>query len=157
MNVDDIPKEFALKDMLFRKIQKSELMKLDLSLFDNMAYDDPERNYKKLLAIMDKHIQKVREEKNFEARTRGLKELLRNAAPAPKVPPKVPPTPPKHAADPKITAPVLPQPHPKNHNGKDDPKGKGKGRGKRRKGSRSPSTDTSRVPCAFHFGKGKEC
>ena len=40
-------------------------MKLDLNLFDNMAYDDPERNYKKLLAIMDKHIQKVREKRTL--------------------------------------------------------------------------------------------
>ena len=63
MHGDTRPSETALRDMLWRKIKGSKLTIIDLSLYENMAYDNPEQTYQKLLAshhdLLHRHVEVV--------------------------------------------------------------------------------------------------
>ena len=156
MKVEDIPSDNTLRDHLLRKIDGSQALHVDLTIFKRRDNDDEKKTYKELLEIMKRHIARVREDRNIAARDKFATDytnLGKPTTPAPK--PAAPTLAPKDgktgkpsapAPKGKPGAPVLPSGTPKSH-------GKGKGKGGRR--SRSPSTrDPSKTFCHFHFNKG---
>jgi len=156
MKAEDIPSENTLRDHLLRKIDGSQALHVDLTIFKGRENDDKKKTYKELLEIMKRYIARVREDKNMAARDKFATDytnLGKPTTPAPK--PAAPAPAPKDgktgkpsapAPKGKPGAPVLPSGNPKSH-------GKGKGKSSRR--SRSPSTrDPSKTFCHFHFNKG---
>ena len=126
-------------------------------------------DYRCLLDSIERHISRIRGDKNIAAREKYARDFAgtgKPGTPAPATPTlKEPP-----AAKPKAKAkelapkakakveagPVLPSPQPKQHG-----KGKGKTRGKSRTRSPSPK-DKKKIPCHFLFikkscKKGKDC
>jgi len=156
MKVEDIPSDNTLRDHLLRKIDGSQALHVDLTIFKGRDNDDKKKTYKELLEIMKRHIARAREERNIAARDKFATDHANLGKPTTPAPKPAAPTPaPKDgktgkpsapAPKGKPGAPVLPSGNPKSH-------GKGKGKGRRR--SRSPSTkDPSKTFCHFHFNKG---
>ena len=156
MKVEDIPSDNTLRDHLLRKIDGSQALHVDLTIFKGRDNDDKKKTYKELLEIMKRHIARVRKERNIAARDKFATDYANLGKPTTPAPKPAAPTPaPKDgktgkpsapAPKGKPGAPVLPSGNPKSH-------GKGKGKGGRR--SRSPSTrDPSKTFCHFHFNKG---
>ena len=146
MRPEDVPSENALRDTLHSKIKESPALKMELLVYyDMLTYDDPKRSYKTLLHLIDRCIQKQREQKMLKQTQVGLQQMIQGkdplsamaakakgteaATPAPKKPTKQP----KH----EEAAPVLPQSKAKAH--AKAKAGKGKGKGKDR--DRSESVD----------------
>ena len=140
MKPEDIPSEVTLHDHLLRKIESSQALHVDLTIFKSREQDDKNKTYKELLEIMKRYIARVREDENMAARDKFATDcttLGKPATPAPK--PAAPAPDPK---DDKPGKPGAPAPH-------------GKGTGKGNKRSRSPPTrDTGKMFCHFHFNKG---
>ena len=156
MKVEDIPSDNTLRDHLLRKIENSQALHVDLTIFKGRDNDDKRKSYEELLGIMKRHIARAREDGNIAARDKFATDYTNLGKPTTPAPNPAAPTPaPKDgktgkpsapAPKGKPGAPVLPSDNPKSH-------GKGKGKGGRR--SRSPSTkDTSKTFCHFHFNKG---
>ena len=156
MKAEDIPSDNTLRDHLLRKIDVSQALHVDLTIFKGRDNDDKKKSYSELLEIMRRHIARAREDRNIAARDKFATDYTNLGKPSTPAPKPTAPTPtPKDgktgkpsapAPKGKPGAPVLPSRNPKSHD-----KGKGKG-GKR---SRSPSTrDTSKTFCHFHFNKG---
>ena len=156
MKVEDIPSDNTLRDHLLRKIDGSQALHVDLTIFKGRDNDDKKKTYKELLEIMKRHIARVREDRNIAARDKFATDYTNLGKPTTPAPKPAAPTPaPKDgktgkpsapAPKGKPGAPVLPSGTPKSH-------GKGKGKGGRR--SRSPSArDPSKTFCHFHFNKG---
>ena len=157
MKAEDIPSDNTLRDHLLRKIDGSQALHVDLTIFQGRDNDDKKKSYSELLEIMRRHIARAREDRNIAARDKFATDytnLGKTSTPAPK--PTAPTPTPKDgktgkpsapAPKGKPGAPVLPSGNPKSH-------GKGKGKGGKR--SRSPSTrDTSRTFCHFHIQQGQ--
>ena len=67
MRPEDVPSDAALRDTLHAKIKDSPALKMELLVYyDMLSYDDPKRSYKTLLHLMDRCIQKQREQKNLQ-------------------------------------------------------------------------------------------
>ena len=133
---DDIPSEKALRDTLHSKIKGSNLMQLELKFYDMMHVDDPNRSHNHLLTMIDRAIQRTRENKNWSDTKTGLRAMVDGrdvlAAPAtsskgdqPNKPEKARAKEKKKKGDNKQndevaedTAAVLPQPKAKSRNGK---------------------------------------
>ena len=156
MKVEDIPSDNTLRDHLLRKIDGSQALHVDLTIFKGRDNDDKKKSYGELLEIMKRHIARVREDRNIAARDKFATDYTNLGKPsAPAAKPTAPAPTPKDgkggkpsapAPKGKPGAPVLPSGAPKSH-------GKGKGKGGKR--SRSPSTrDPSKTFCHFHFNKG---
>ncbi|CAL1127009.1 unnamed protein product [Cladocopium goreaui] len=141
MKAEDIPSDNTLRDHLLRKIDGSQALHVDLTIFKGRDNDDKKKSYSELLEIMRRHIARAREDRNIAARDKFATDytnLGKPSTPAPK--PTAPAPTPKDgkggkpsapAPKGKPGAPVLPSGNPKSH-------GKGKGKGGKR--SRSPST-----------------
>ena len=153
MKVEDIPSDNTLRDHLLRKIDGSQALHVDLTIFKGRDNDDKKKSYGELLEIMKRHIARVREDRNVAARDKFATDytnLGKPSAPAAKLTAPAPTPkdgkggkPSAPAPKGKPGAPVLPSGAPKSH-------GKGKGKGGKR--SRSPSTrDPSKTFCHFHF------
>ena len=147
MKVEDIPSDNTLRDHLLRKIDGSQALHVDLTIFKGRDNDDEKKSYKELLEIMRRYIARVREDRNIAARDKFATDYTNLGKPTTPAPKPAAPTPtPKDGETGKPSAPapkgkpgatVLPSGTPKSH-------GKGKGKGGRR--SRSPSTkDTSKT------------
>ena len=156
MKVEDIPSDNTLRDHLLRKIENSQALHVDLTIFKGRDNDDKRKSYEELLEIMKRHIPRAREDRNIAARDKFATDYTNLGKPTTPAPKPAAPTPAPQdgkngkpsapAPKGKPGAPVLPSVNPKSH-------GKGKGKGGRR--SRSPSTkDTSKTFCHFHFNKG---
>ena len=93
MRPEDVPSSRALRDTFYSKIKGSNLMQLELKFYDMMRVDDP-RTYNHLLTMMDRAIQRTRENKNWSDTKTGLKSLVEGrdafAAPAPPPNPNTP-------------------------------------------------------------------
>ena len=68
MNVKTSLPDKALLELLHDKVKNSNLMELDLHVFDNLARNGPARNYQALKDIINRHIKKEREEVNRKGR-----------------------------------------------------------------------------------------
>ena len=156
MKAEDIPSDNTLRDHLLRKIDGSQALHVDLTIFKGRDNDDKKKSYSELLEIMRRHIARAREDRNIAARDKFATDYTNLGKPSTPAPKPTAPTPtPKDgktgkpsapAPKGKPGAPVLPSGTPKSH---------GKGRGKGGKRLRSPSTrDTSKTFCHFHFNKG---
>ena len=172
---DDIPSERALRDTLHSKIKGSNLTQLELKFYDMMHVDDPNRSYNHLLTMIDRAIQRTRENKNWSDTKTGLRAMVDGrdvwAAPAtsskgdqPNKPEKAKAKEKKKKGDNKQTdevaedaAAVLPQPKAKSRNGKKPRGARSQSRGGNGGGSSSregsPLRDTSKIERAF-FWKG---
>ena len=134
MRPEDVPSDNALRDTLHAKIKESPALKMELLVsYDMLNYDDPRRSYQHLLHLIDRCIQRMREQKMLKQTQAGLQLMIQGkdslsamaakvkgseaATPAPKKPPRPPKT--------EEAAPVLPQSKAKAH-AKTKP-GKGKG------------------------------
>ena len=130
MKVEDIPSDNTLRDHLLRKIDGSQALHVDLTIFKGRDNDDKKKTYKELLEIMKRHI--AREERNIAARDKFATDYANLGKPTTPAPKPAAPTPaPKDgktgkpsapAPKGKPGAPVLPSGNPKSH-------GKGKGKG----------------------------
>ena len=156
MKAEDIPSDNTLRDYVLRKIDGSQALHVDLTIFKGRDNDDKKKSYDELLEIMRRHIARAREDRNIAARDKFATDYTNLGKPSTPAPKPTAPTPtPKDgktgkpsapAPKGKPGAPVLPSGTPKSH-------GKRKGKGGKR--SRSPSTrDTSKTFCHFHFNKG---
>ena len=156
MKAEDIPSDNTLRDHLLRKIDGSQALHVDLTIFKGRDNDDKKKSYSELLEIMRRYIARAREDRNIAARDKFATDYTNLGKPSTPAPKPTAPTPtPKDgktgkpsapAPKGKPGAPVLPSGTPKSH---------GKGRGKGGKRSRSPSTrDTSKTFCHFRFNKG---
>ena len=118
MRPEDVPSDNALRDTLHVKIKESPALKMDILVSCDMVnYDDPRRSYQHLLHLIDRCIQRTREQKMLKQTQAGLQLMIQGkdslsamaakvkgsetAIPAPKKPPKPPKT--------EEAAPVLPQ------------------------------------------------
>ena len=118
MRPEDVPSDNALRDTLHAKIKDSPAVKWELLVFcDMLNYDDPKRSYQHLLHLMDRCVQRSREQKMLKQTQAGLQSMTQGkhalsamaakvkgseaATPAPKKPPKPPKT--------EEAASVLPQ------------------------------------------------
>ena len=156
MKTEDIPSDNTLRDHLLRKIDGSQALHVDLTIFKGRDNDDKKKSYHELLEIMRRHIARAREDRNIAARDKFATDYTNLGKPSTPAPKPTAPTPTPKDGKPgkpsapapkgKPGAPVLPSGNPKSH-------GKGKGKGGKR--SRSPSTrDPSKTFCHFHFNKG---
>ena len=89
MKPEDIPSEITLRDHLLRKIEGSQALHVDLTIFKSRDKDDRKKTYQELWEIMKRHMAKVREDKNMAARDKfatdytNLGKPTTPAAPAP--------------------------------------------------------------------------
>ena len=87
MKVEDIPSDNTLPDHLLRKIDGSQALHVDLTIFKGRDNDDEKNTNKELLEIMKRHIARVREDRNIAARDKFATDytnLGKPTAPAPK-------------------------------------------------------------------------
>ena len=135
--------------------------------YDMLNYDDPiaKRLYQTLLHLIDRCVQKQREQKMLKQTHVGLQQMIQGrdplsamaakakgseaATPAPKKPAK----PPKN----EEAAPVLPQSKAKAHAKAKAGKGKGKGKSRDRSESVDAKAKMKHVRCRFFFSETGEC
>ena len=133
--------------------------------YDMLPYDDPRRSYRTLLHLIDRCIQKQREQKMLKQTQVGLQQMIQGkdplsalaakvkgtkaATPAPKKPTK----PPKH----EEAAPVPPQSKAKAHAKAKAGKDKGKGKGRDRSESVDAKAKMKHIRCRFFFSESGEC
>ena len=87
MKPEDIPSEITLRDHLLRKIEGSQALHVDLTIFKSREKDDKKKTYKELLEIMKRYISRVRADKNMAARDKFATDytnLGKRSTPAPK-------------------------------------------------------------------------
>ena len=166
MRPEDVPSDNALRDTLHAKIKDSPALKWELLVhYDMLSYDDPKRSYQHLLHLMDRCIQRSREQKMLKQTQNGLQLMIQgkdtlsamaakakgseNATPAPKKPTK----PPKNES----AAPVLPQSKAKAHAKAKAGKGKGKGKDRERSASVDAKNKMKHIRCKFFFSETGEC
>ena len=107
MRPEDVPSNNALRDTLYAKTKVSPALKMELLVsYDMLNYDDPKRAYQHLLHLMDRCIQRSREQKMLKQTQNGLQLMIQgkdtlsamaaktkgseSATPAPKKPTKPP-------------------------------------------------------------------
>ena len=166
MRPEDVPSDNALRDTLHAKIKDSPALKWELLVsYDMLNYDDPKRSYQHLLHLMDRCIQRSREQKMLKQTQNGLQLMIQGkdtlsamaaktkgsetATPAPKKPTK----PPKNES----AAPVLPQSKAKAHAKAKAGKGKGKGKDRERSASVDAKNKMKHIRCKFFFSETGEC
>ena len=166
MRPQDVPSNNALRDTLHSKIKESPALKMELLVhYDMLNYDDPKRSYQTLLHLIDRCIQKQREQKMLKQTQIGLQQMIQGkdplsalaakvkgseaATPAPKKPTK----PPKN----EDAAPVLPQSKAKAHAKAKAGKGKGKGKSRDRSESVDAMAKMKHIRCRFFFPETGEC
>ena len=107
MKVEDIPSDNTLSDHLLRKIDGSQALHVDLTIFKGRDNDDRKKTYKELLEIMKKHIARVREERNMAARDKFATDYANLGKPTTPAPKPAAPTPaPKDGKTGKPSAPA---------------------------------------------------
>ena len=107
MKPEDIPSEITLRDHLLRKIEGSQALHVDLTIFKSRDKDDRKKTYQELWEIMKRHMAKVREDKNMAARDKFATDytnLGKPTTPAPK--PAAPAPNPKDGKGRKPSAPA---------------------------------------------------
>ena len=93
MKVEDIPSDNTLRDHLLRKIDGSQALHVDLTIFKGRDNDDKRKTYKELLEIMKRHIARVREEGNIAARDKFATDYANLGKPTTPAPKPAAPTP----------------------------------------------------------------
>ena len=93
MKVEDIPSDNTLRDHLLRKIDGSQALHVDLTIFKGRDNDDKKKTYKELLEIMKRHIARVREEGNIAARDKFATDYANLGKPTTPAPKPAAPTP----------------------------------------------------------------
>ena len=68
MKTEDIPSDNTLRDHLLRKIDGSQALHVDLTIFKGRDNDDKKKSYGELMEIMKRHIARAREDRNIAAR-----------------------------------------------------------------------------------------
>ena len=166
MRPEDVPSDNALRDTLYAKIEESPALKMELLVsYDMLNYDDPKRSYQHLLHLMDRCIQRAREQKMLKQTQNGLQLMIQGkdtlsekaakakgsetATSAPKKPTK----PPKNES----AAPVLPESKAKAHAKAKAGKGKGKGKDRERSASVDAKNKMKHIRCKFFFSETGEC
>ena len=107
MKVEDIPSDNTLRDHLLRKIDGSQALHVDLTIFKGRDNDDKKKSYNELLEIMKRHIARAREDRNIAARDKFATDytnLGKPSTPAPK--PTAPAPTPKDGKTGKPSAPA---------------------------------------------------
>ena len=155
MRPEDVPSGTALRDTLHSKIKDSPALKMELLVpYVMLNYDDPKRSYRTLLHLMDRCIQKRREQQNLQHTSwssaddtgQGLDEQPKGvkdtATPAP-----------KKTGKPKTedAAPVLPQSKAKPHAKPKPGKGGGKGNQREKAESTDGKPKMKHIRCKFFF------
>ena len=166
MRPEDVPSDNALRDTLHAKIKDSPALKWELLVsYDMLNYDDPRHSYQHLLHLMDRCIQRSREQKMLKQTQAGLQSMTQGkdalsamaakvkgseaATPAPKKPPKPPKT--------EEATPVLPQSKAKAHAKTKSGKGRGKGKDRERSASVDAKAKMKHIRCKFFFSESGEC
>ena len=168
MKHDDLPSNKSLRDTLFRKIEHSKLMALDINRYKTFDEGHPEKTYVYLTGMIKGYIARGKQERLLKDRERAVKLSLSSnkTTPAledadkPAAPVKTkkeneaaasstgdPPKRPKAKAK-SEAASVLPTPSPKSHADKNNKKGKGG------KGRSSSPVDKKKIFCNYFFNKG---
>ena len=70
MKAEDIPSDNTLRHHLLRKIDGSQALQVDLTIFKGRDNDDKKKSYSELLEIMRRHIARAREDRNIAARNK---------------------------------------------------------------------------------------
>ena len=78
MRAEDIPPKRTLRDILYKKIRDSTIMKFDLSLYDQFADSDPRKTYDLLMSFIVKRIKLDREKKLLRRRKKRPRKRKRN-------------------------------------------------------------------------------
>ena len=168
MKHDDRPSTNSLRDMLFRKIENSKLMHVDISRYRTFNEGHPEKTYEFLIEMIKGYISRGKQERLLKERERTVKVSLTSSKTTPALEDLEKPAAPiktkketaaasSSAGDPpkgnpkakakSEAASVLPTPSPKAHA---DKKGKGKGKG----GRSSSPVDKKKIYCNYFFNKG---
>ena len=112
MKVEDIPSDNTLRDHLLRKIDGSQALHVDLTIFKGRDNDDKKKTYKELLEIMKRHIARAREDRNTAARDKFATDYTNLGKPTTPAPKPAAPTPaPKDGKTGKPSAPVFSASH----------------------------------------------
>ena len=75
MRAEDVPPKRTLRDILYKKIRDSTVMKFDLSLYDQFADSDPMKTYDLLMSFVVKRIKLDREKKNQQEKEKAWTEI----------------------------------------------------------------------------------
>ena len=75
MRAEDVPPERPLRDILYKKIRDSTVMKFDLSLYDQLADSDPMKTYDVLMSFIVKRSKLDREKKNQLEKEKAWTEI----------------------------------------------------------------------------------
>ena len=93
MKVEDIPSDNTLRDHLLRKIENSQALHVDLTIFKGRDNDDKRKSYEELLEIMKRHIPRAREDRNIAARNKFATDYTNLGKPTTPAPKPAAPTP----------------------------------------------------------------
>ena len=75
MRAEDVPPKRTLRDILYKKIRDSTIMKFDLLLYDQFADSDPMKTYDLLMSFIVKRIKLDREKKNQLEKEKAWTEI----------------------------------------------------------------------------------
>ena len=75
MQAEDVPPKRTLRDILYKKIRDSTVMKFDLSLYDQFADSDPMKTYDLLMSFIVKRIKLDREKKSQQEKEKAWTEI----------------------------------------------------------------------------------
>ena len=107
MKAEDIPSDNTLRDHLLRKIDGSQALHVDLTIFKGRDNDDKKKSYGELLEIMRRHIARAREDRNIAARDKFATDYTNLGKPSTAAPKPTAPTPtPKDGKTGKPSAPA---------------------------------------------------
>ena len=93
MKAEDIPSDNTLRDHLLRKIDGSQALHVDLTIFKGRDNDDKKKSYNELLEIMKRHITRAREDRNIAARDKFATDYINHGKPSTPAPKPTAPTP----------------------------------------------------------------